>query len=83
MAGPRRYHLVPDDISGDTVTALEQLLADARDGKLIGLAFGAMYKRKRCIVNTAGECRHSPIFATGMAVELLLHCREGENESGV
>lgn len=64
---PRQvYHLVPDTISGDTVEALEQLLADARKGVVVGIAYAAMYRRKEFIVNAAGEAKKSPVFSRGM-----------------
>lgn len=60
------YQLIRDDVSHDTIEALEQLLASARQGQAIGLIFGVMMKRRRYIVNSAGEARNDPTFALGM-----------------
>ena len=64
------FHLVPDTISKDTVECLEQLLAEARKGRVIGLAYAAMMKRREYIVNTAGEAHRNPTFARGMLASL-------------
>lgn len=64
--GPPRFHLVGDAISDDVVEALEELLAQAKRGQVIGLAYAAMYKRRHYVVNTAGECRKNPTFTRGM-----------------
>lgn len=67
------YRLVDYQASEDTVTALEELLAAARDSgtdQLIGIAFVAMYRGQRYIVDTAGECRRNPTFTRGMVAEL-------------
>lgn len=60
------YRLVPDTISTDTVHALRALLADAEGGRLIGIAFAAMYRHRYYIVNTAGESHRNPTFSLGM-----------------
>lgn len=59
------YRLVPDKISEHTVTALEELLAEARKGRIIGVGFIAIYRERKYIVNTAGEARRSPTFTRG------------------
>jgi hypothetical protein len=61
-----RFHLVGESVSEDVVEALEDLIAQARSGQLIGIAFAAMYKRRQYIVDTAGECRRNPTFTRGM-----------------
>lgn len=61
---------MPDELSGDSVEVLEALLEEARAGRLIGIAFAAMYRQRRYIVNTAGEARRSPTFSLGM-VQML------------
>lgn len=67
----RPYKLSPDKISGDTVRALEELLADARAGRLTGLAFVGIYSRgRRYIVNTAGQARVDPVTTRGMVGSL-------------
>jgi hypothetical protein len=60
------FRLAPDNISHDTVEALQTLLDDARKGHIIGVAFCAMYKRREFIVNTAGEAHRNPTFTRGM-----------------
>lgn len=66
----KRFTLVPDTISKDTIACLRALLSHAEQGQLIGIAFAAMYKRKKFIVNSAGEAHQSPVFSLGM-VDLL------------
>lgn len=66
----RPFILVPDTISTDTVKCLEQLLMAARNGEVIGLAYAAMMKRRKYIVNTAGEAHKSPTFTRGMIAAL-------------
>lgn len=61
-----RFRLVGDEISDDVVEALTQLLVQAQNGQLLGIAFVAMYKRRQYIVDTAGECRRNPTFTRGM-----------------
>ena len=60
------FVLVSDEISHDTIEALTELLEDARRGELIGIAFAAMYKQRKFIVDTAGEAHRNPIFTRGM-----------------
>jgi hypothetical protein len=60
------FQLVPDKISHDTIKALEELLDHAKRGEVIGLAFAAMYKQRKFIVNTAGEAHRNPILTKGM-----------------
>jgi hypothetical protein len=64
------YILVPDTVSHDTVECLKTLLAQAKRGELIGLAYAGMLKRKGYIVNTAGEAYDSPTFSRGMIAAL-------------
>ena len=64
------YRLVPLEISSDTVDALEELLQQARNGEIIGLAFVAMYRRREYIVHSTGEARRSPTFTRGMLLAL-------------
>lgn len=60
------YQLVRDEISQDTVEALEELLRSAKNGQLVGIIFGVMMKHRRYMVNSAGEARRDPTFALGM-----------------
>lgn len=60
------FTLMEDNISTDTVRCLETLLAQARKGEVIGLAFAAILKRRNYVVNTAGEAHRNPTFARGV-----------------
>jgi len=64
----RPFQLVqhPNALSIDTVECLKELLQDARQGDLIGVAFCAMYRRRKYIVDTTGEAYRNPTFARGM-----------------
>lgn len=57
-------------VSHDTVEALEFLLHEAKRGEVIGIAYGAMMKRRSCIVDTAGEAYRNPLFALGVVCML-------------
>ena len=70
------YRLVPDELSTDTVECLAALLEEAKRGKVIGIAFAAMFRGKRFIVNSAGEAFRSPVFARGMVAALDDDLRE-------
>lgn len=60
------FTLVNETVSHDTIEALEFLLQEAKSGELIGLAYGAMLRRRTCIVDTAGEAYRNPLFALGV-----------------
>lgn len=64
------FLLVADTVSHDTVQCLTDLLAAAKNGEIIGLAFAAMLKRRGYIVNTAGEAYRNPTFSRGMVAAL-------------
>ena len=77
------YTLVRDAVSHDTIEALEQLLASAKSGQATGLVFGVMMKRRRYIVNSAGDARSDPTFALGMCSVLASELRAMiNNEAG-
>ena len=63
---PNCIRLVSGQAPEDLVRALEELLADAKRGQLVGLAYAAMYRRHEYVVDTAGECRRNPTFTRGM-----------------
>lgn len=48
----------------DTVRALEELLADARAGHVIGIAYVILRQPRLYVVGLAGETRRSAIDAT-------------------
>lgn len=60
------FTLIRDSLSHETVDALEQLLAAAKRGEIIGVAYAAMLKQRNYIVNTAGEAYRNPTFTLGM-----------------
>jgi hypothetical protein len=62
--------LVSDDIAPDVVGALTQMLEDAKEGKLKGIAFAASYRRQEYVVNIAGNIRQNPTLARGMVAYL-------------
>jgi hypothetical protein len=64
------FSIVREAVSHDTVEALEFLLHEAKRGELIGIAYGAMMKRRSCIVDTAGEAYRNPLFALGVVCML-------------
>lgn len=66
----RPYTLIPDTVSTDTVECLRVLLARAKRGEVVGLAYCAMLKQKAYIVNTAGIAHESPTFALGCVAVL-------------
>lgn len=66
MTERRRYRLVRDTISEQTIECLRQLLAEAEAGEIIGIAYAAMRRRREFIINSAGEAHASPTFAIGM-----------------
>lgn len=64
------FALIREPVSHDTVEALEFLLHEAKRGELIGIAYGAMMKKRACIVDTAGEAYRNPLFALGVVCML-------------
>ncbi len=64
------FTLMRATVSHDTVEALEFLLHEAKRGEVIGLAYGAIMKRRSCIVDTAGEAYRNPLFALGVVCML-------------
>lgn len=64
------FHLVQDGLSTDTVKALEGLLAEAKKGELIGMAYVAMYRRREYTACATGEARRNPTFTRGMLAAL-------------
>ena len=62
--------LVREPVSHSTVQCLRQLLEAAERGEIVGLAFGAVLKGKRYMVNTAGEAYRNPTFTRGMICAL-------------
>jgi hypothetical protein len=59
------FKLVPSRGSPDTARCLQQLHADARAKKLIGIAYVAIYSQRHYEVNFCGEAERSPTFTRG------------------
>jgi len=76
------YRLIPDNISRDTVEALETLLHLAKAGDVTGIAFVCTLPKSRYITNVAGHAYHHPTLARGMVMTLsdqlagLVHGRD-------
>lgn len=58
--------LVLHSPSQDTIAALEDLLVEARAGRVVGLAYVAMHKVYEYTVDVTGECKSSPTLTRGM-----------------
>lgn len=65
------FSMTTTEVSHDVVEALEDLLADAKKGKLIGLAFTAMCSDRQFFTDTAGEAHRNPVFSSGMLLCLI------------
>jgi len=67
------FLLTQDTISHSTIEALQNLLNDAKMGKLIGIAFAAMSTKpsRTYVTNTAGELHRNMTFAVGMLLVLV------------
>lgn len=70
------FKLATENISTDTVIALEELLRQAKAARLIGLTFAAMYRQRRYTINATGEARRSPTFSRGMVAALNDYLRD-------
>lgn len=62
--------LLNEETPRDVVDALEQLLAGAKEGQVVGLAFAALLKRRRFITAAAGECHRDPTYTRGIIAAL-------------
>ena len=70
MTRRQPFALVPDAISHDTIACLKELLARAKAGEVLGIAYVAMLRRRQYIADAAGECHRNPTFARGMVQAL-------------
>ena len=61
------FQLIQLHPSDDLVETLEYLLQEARAGRMIGLAYGAILKRRAYFVDAAGEAHRNPMFGVGIA----------------
>ena len=69
-AAPKRLRRKTLLVDPDSVEALEQLLADARAGRLFGVAFAAMYRDGRYCVDAVGGAKENVTFTRGMIASL-------------
>jgi 20S proteasome alpha/beta subunit len=67
--------LLTTPVSAETVAALTHLLAEARAGHVIGVAYVAMHKASDFTIDYAGSIRQYPLVAIGatsvLAQELI------------
>jgi hypothetical protein len=62
----RPFTLIDANPSRETIECLGSLLDDAKAGKMLGVAFVAMYKGRTFIAKACGEAHRSPVFTRGM-----------------
>lgn len=72
----RAYTLVDEHISDETVEMASYLADGAADGEIIGLAVVVVFKRRRYIVDCAGEACRDPTMTRGMVAALDDQLRE-------
>lgn len=70
------FQLIQMHPSNDVVETLEYLLQEARDGRVIGIAYGAILKRRAYFVDAAGEAHRNPMFGIGIANVLVRELME-------
>ena len=63
---PTVLRLVPPPRSIDTIKTLEHLLAEAKAGHLIGLAWISLHPGHGYNVDVTGEAAHDPEFVLGL-----------------
>lgn len=57
-------------ISADTIAELEQLLKEAREGQIQGIAYVALQKGSSFSINASGAAQTAPVYTLG-AVDIL------------
>lgn len=60
------YTLWPDELPNETVKCLTQLTAEARRGRVTGIAFVAYVEGYGYIANAAGDAYENPTMTRGM-----------------
>lgn len=75
------FKLVQDDISHDTVEAIERLRDDALKGQLIGIAFVGVYRGREYVCNVAGFAYEQN--TTAMAMVRMLSVKMEAKEQGL
>lgn len=61
---------VMSSIDIDTIECLERLLKEAKEGKIIGIAFAALMKQQRYVAHTCGEVQRQRALTRGILREL-------------
>jgi hypothetical protein len=64
------FHLVGTFGSTETIDCLEEWLADARKGDLIGISSVNIWRQRRFSLHTCGEAYRSPVFTRGCLAAL-------------
>lgn len=64
------FHLVRNHAVKEVSDLLSELLADAQEGKLYGIAYVAMYKGRVIVADAAGECERNPVYSRGLVTLL-------------
>lgn len=65
--------ILPPPISEETIKELEGLLAEARAGVIVGIAYTALHVQGGFSVNAVGSLREYPLLALGMVRSLEQH----------
>jgi hypothetical protein len=60
------FTLAPGHISDDVVESLEFLLEQARRGDVFGIAYVVQLKRRKFIMDTAGESQRNPLYTVSL-----------------
>lgn len=55
----------------DTVSCLQELLAKAERGEIIGLTYAAVRSSRRFCYGACGEAHRNPVVAAGMTTAML------------
>lgn len=66
----RAYQLVGDELSHDTIECLERLLAEAKAGKIIGIAVAGILRRQHYVAHICGSAGQYRVFTRGVLREL-------------
>lgn len=81
--------LVQAEVSKDVVTALEELLVSAKAGHVTGIAFGAILKGRKFLVDCAGSAYADPTTARGVLaalddeLQIMVHSRVDRNTTNI
>lgn len=62
--------LLAPAVSSDAVAALEELLAEAKAGRVIGLAWVALHAGRTFTMDIAGETKNDITYTRGMLLAL-------------